>query len=385
MSDYINRLISRIVNKKAKTIVKNELDDHFSELVDYYLDIGYNQETAKAMAEERFGEAPEQVGEQLSSIHYSKIKNIIFIISIIVSVLLGLWGFVNQIADSISEFTISTSVLLMLLFFINLLLSLKFKSVAFSLCGLLQLFPLYLNVITLILMIIEGLTGRLDRLIQCCIMYEAYTIGEAPKHLAGVLVSILLLLDVLSIILAIKFNKLCFGKKAMKFSLALKHIIRLLIVILLIFFIILIAKFNSIFAQQTFNHLDQIIAVESNVPLSEERLNEICKYNDYEHSYDNYLFIHIEIFSNVPHTHCDGNFYNGNVKTLENKFDSYVSFMTYEFTASYSTNSKYVYFIPEYYDNEIDTSSAVCVQTGKGEEYVFSYNNDYYVIKVKVR
>ncbi|MGN0532870.1 MAG: hypothetical protein ACI4IK_00780 [Eubacterium sp.] len=385
MSNYINRLISRIIDKKAKAVVKNELDDHYLELVDYYMDIGYNQEAAEAMADERLGEAPEQVGEQLSSINNSKPKRIMLIISAIISAMLVLWGFVSLIAESINILTVSTSVVLTLVFFSNILLSLKFKSVSFSVFGLLQLFLLYLHTLNhcqLTLMIIEAFTGRLDKLIQSCSIFEAYAVGEAPKYFSRALLALLFLLDIVSVIIVIKFNKLSFGKKAMKCSVALKHFISCLFVILLVFSVILFAKFNSISAERSF---DQVEAVESNVPLGEDELKEYCKYNEYLDNVDNYLYIHFDIFSTVPDTHCDGNFYNDDVKTLEHKFDSLVSFMTYECTASYSTNSKYIYFIPKYYDTETDASKVICVQSGIGEECVISYREGYYVFKIKVR
>lgn len=385
MSNYINTLISRIIDKNAKAVVKNELDDHYLELVDYYMDIGYDREVAEAMADERLGEAPEQVGEKLSSIHYSKPKKVMLIISAIISALLVLTGLVSLIADSINILTVYTSVVLTLVFFANILLSLKFKSVSFSVFGLLQLFLLYLHTLNhcqLILMIIEAFTGRLDKLIQFSSIFEAYAVGEAPKYFSRALLVLLFLLDIVSVIIVIKFNKLSFGKKAMKCSVALKYIISCLFVILLVFSVILFAKFHSISAERSF---DQVEAVESNVPLGEDELKEYCKYNEYLDNVDNYLYIHFDIFSTVPDTHCDGNFYNDDVKTLEHKFDSLVSFMTYECTAAYSANSKYIYFIPKYYDTETDISKVICVQSGKGEECVISYREGYYVFKIKVR
>lgn len=140
MSNYISRLISKITDTKTKAVVKNELDDHYLGLVDYYMDIGYERAQAESMADERLGDTPELVGEQISVINSKSTLKIMKIISVALTLLSFLWCLIFLITDDdINLFAIRTSVILTLMFFSNMLLSLRYKSVFFSVSSLFQL------------------------------------------------------------------------------------------------------------------------------------------------------------------------------------------------------------------------------------------------------
>ena len=70
--EYIQEVISRIENKRAKIEVEKELSAHIDDRISYYTDAGWDKETANEKALEHMGEAKE-IGEQMALVH-SKIK-----------------------------------------------------------------------------------------------------------------------------------------------------------------------------------------------------------------------------------------------------------------------------------------------------------------------
>lgn len=78
MKDYINIVLSNIKNKKQKELLAEELDAHFNDRVDYYVNAGYDTATAIEKANEHMGseEDAKLVGEQLEEMHMAVYKNI---------------------------------------------------------------------------------------------------------------------------------------------------------------------------------------------------------------------------------------------------------------------------------------------------------------------
>ena len=70
--EYINEVISKIENKKARREVEKELSAHIDDRISYYTDAGYDEETANIKAMEHMGE-PENVGVQMASL-YKKLR-----------------------------------------------------------------------------------------------------------------------------------------------------------------------------------------------------------------------------------------------------------------------------------------------------------------------
>ena len=96
--EYIQEIISRIENKKAKQEVEKELSAHIDDRISYYTDAGWDEETANEKAMEHMGE-PEKVSEEMGKLHdenYSK-AFIALIVSIaitaIASVIIILTGY----------------------------------------------------------------------------------------------------------------------------------------------------------------------------------------------------------------------------------------------------------------------------------------------------
>jgi len=77
--EYINEVISKIENKKARREVEKELSAHIDDRISYYTDAGYDEQTATEKAMEHMGN-PDEQAEQLGKIHNTATKNIILAI-----------------------------------------------------------------------------------------------------------------------------------------------------------------------------------------------------------------------------------------------------------------------------------------------------------------
>lgn len=79
MKDYINIVLSKIQSGKQRKFLDEELKAHFEDRVDYYVNAGYDTETAAEKANAHMGrtEDAELVGEQLEAIHKAKYKKFV--------------------------------------------------------------------------------------------------------------------------------------------------------------------------------------------------------------------------------------------------------------------------------------------------------------------
>jgi len=80
--EYINEVISKIENKKARREVEKELSAHIDDRILYYTDAGYDEQTATEKAMEHMGKA-EDIAEKMGKIHNRKKKVIIIVVSVI--------------------------------------------------------------------------------------------------------------------------------------------------------------------------------------------------------------------------------------------------------------------------------------------------------------
>lgn len=83
--DYLSEVTKRIYNISEKQSVSTELESHIDEKTDFYIEIGYDDETAQEKAAEAMGET-ETVADQLAQLH-NKFYNPA--LDIIVLILLG--------------------------------------------------------------------------------------------------------------------------------------------------------------------------------------------------------------------------------------------------------------------------------------------------------
>lgn len=92
--EYINEVISKIENNKARREVEKELSAHIDDRISYYTDAGWDEETANEKAVEQMG-SPEKTASEFDKL-YSKepVQNVgmLFLYGIM---LLFIWGCVN--------------------------------------------------------------------------------------------------------------------------------------------------------------------------------------------------------------------------------------------------------------------------------------------------
>ncbi|MBE6836212.1 MAG: hypothetical protein E7515_08210 [Ruminococcaceae bacterium] len=84
--EYIQEVISRIENKRAKREVEKELSAHIDDRISYYTDAGYDEETSNNKALEHMGD-PGKVGIQMAKIHKRNVLKVIAI-SLLIAFLL---------------------------------------------------------------------------------------------------------------------------------------------------------------------------------------------------------------------------------------------------------------------------------------------------------
>ena len=84
--EYINEVISKIENKKARREVEKELSAHIDDRISYYTDAGYDEETANEKSIAHMGE-PKKVGIQMAKLH-KKNKLAVVAISLLVAIIL---------------------------------------------------------------------------------------------------------------------------------------------------------------------------------------------------------------------------------------------------------------------------------------------------------
>ena len=82
--EYINKVLLHIKNKAYLATVKNELEGHISDRENYYIEIGYDNETATVKAMEHMGDA-DLLGEKMNRLHHDKTFKVGHHISIIIA------------------------------------------------------------------------------------------------------------------------------------------------------------------------------------------------------------------------------------------------------------------------------------------------------------
>lgn len=83
-NEYLDKVASLLKNKRAKAQILPELESHIAEKIDYYREIGYDEEEAQKRALEEMGD-PEETALSLNSLHNEKWYKIPFnIISVLV-------------------------------------------------------------------------------------------------------------------------------------------------------------------------------------------------------------------------------------------------------------------------------------------------------------
>ena len=91
--NYISTALSKIKNNTVKAAAQSELEDHYNERVSHYILIGYDEETAKAKANEVFGDDAEIVGEQMDQLNGNhKFRYAVFAVVNVLLIIISLWN-----------------------------------------------------------------------------------------------------------------------------------------------------------------------------------------------------------------------------------------------------------------------------------------------------
>lgn len=79
--DYIKAVVGRIADKAAAASLKSELESHLADKTEYYIELGYDRETAERRAVEEMGE-PDDAGMPLGALHRRREKPLFLGLSI---------------------------------------------------------------------------------------------------------------------------------------------------------------------------------------------------------------------------------------------------------------------------------------------------------------
>ena len=93
--EYIESIISQIDDKYAKLEVKNELEAHLDDRIDFYLNAGYDYEYALDKAISRMGDT-ETIGMQMNELHNNRRSNIFIWITTSIFCILAIAFLVSQ-------------------------------------------------------------------------------------------------------------------------------------------------------------------------------------------------------------------------------------------------------------------------------------------------
>ncbi|MCH5320943.1 MAG: hypothetical protein J1E36_04225 [Eubacterium sp.] len=86
--EYINEVLSCIKSKNKKALIKSELSNHIDDRIEYYTEIGYDEETALKKAIDKMGNAND-TGTKLNNLHNER-KSIILSIFFLVIFIVGM-------------------------------------------------------------------------------------------------------------------------------------------------------------------------------------------------------------------------------------------------------------------------------------------------------
>ncbi len=140
--EYINEVISKIENKKARREVEKELSAHIDDRISYYTDAGWDEETANEKAMEHMGKA-EEVAEEMGKLHISSkekcyraligllcIYTALHYIWLVVFIVTDYWETGLEIPKA---FPVLTDLIIGVVLFISIVIAHKYKSLSYYL------------------------------------------------------------------------------------------------------------------------------------------------------------------------------------------------------------------------------------------------------------
>ena len=161
--DYLNTVKQNIKNKKLHAPICAELESHLQDAADFYVEIGYDEETANQKALEDMGE-PATVGENMAKLHKLSVGQVITEALFVLFVFLKIFetcyfslfsGVIGQGRMLVEEF-----VIMLFVVFVGFFLSLWHKRIFPAATAIIYFFVGILSTISFFRAIISQLTGQ---------------------------------------------------------------------------------------------------------------------------------------------------------------------------------------------------------------------------------
>lgn len=368
MKDYINIVLSKI-NKRQRELIAAELKGHLDDRINYYVNAGYDTATAIEKANEHMGETPELVGEQLEAMHTSVYKNLcknivglfnLCALAVMAFVFLADRGFESFV--TFGRFYFCS--FLLVLIYSELLFSIKWKSLFFSISSLFMLvfYSIFTNGYNLsVFALYEIITGKSKAFIDMLSVFVC-KIDSMPVYIGGELFAIFsVLLSIMLLLHIIKFRLLKNGKNYYKREKIIK-----IAVYVLIAFVISVTSITFVITRQntasTMQYVDGFYFVESNEKVDPKTIENFDKnriefvtelfepepvLETYHESYDEEiglakkpefkLYLNNSVIASADYR-TDFMYYDD--------LNSDCSYKTYSISADFYTDKKYIMIVP---------------------------------------
>lgn len=379
MNNYVSAVLKKIRGKNHRQSISKELQAHIDDRTEYYINAGYDEETARLKANDDMGEDAETVGQQLGSIHqdYSFLN---FIYAIINAVLL--FFFIAIIIFSIetdgdgNPFLMLTRIShlwLLSAFVITMLaelyFALKFKLMFTAICipvNLLCYSVLTAGYVPVVFAFYKLIKGEFQSYIRFTSFYEVKLENSNISAMSIAFISICIILSLLSLYVVFRFSKLKYGLKTVKLESILKTVIlTILLFVSAVFGYTYFAIENAYDLEYDNSTFEGAYVIESNKPVAPESIKDYDK---------NYLDIHYDWSSEHVHD-WDNVFYHEEDEDIEcnSSYEIYlegetdVSCKVDRIYAEFKPTKKYVMVVPvfEVYGEDDNSNKQIDFAKGK--------------------
>lgn len=289
MKNYVLTAISKIKNKNTKNAVRAELEDHYYERISYYMEIGYDEETAKIKADEVMGDNAELVGEQLDAINnnYRIISVLFVLVNLIFLFFLALFNLFSEEPTTATIYTVSTAFTIISL--IEMYVGVKYKLSLISFitaANFVLSFFMMKGYVPFVFSAFKLLKGESRYLVNLMCNHNWMCTNQFVYRLSIVFTVICICLSVFSAVLILKFNKMSFGKRDLKQEYAVKAVLIFLIIIIAAVFIFYCFLIHDDYQNYEMKEsFEGVYVIESDEKVNPESIEE----DDY-----NFLFIHFD-------------------------------------------------------------------------------------------
>lgn len=380
MKNYVSVVLGKIQNKNQKQFISEELHAHIEDRTAYYIEAGFDEETAAIKANEAMGQDADAVGQQLNLIHQNYgFLNIIFaIVNSIMLLFLGAIVFFSSEYDGEKFFLCLTSyshfywltgfVIIMLA---ELYFALKMKlafSVFSSAFNLLCYAVLTAGYVPAVFAFYKLLKGEIKSYALFTAFYTVKLENDAVNIISALFIAICILLAVLSLFTVLRFTKAKCSLRTVKFERVLKAMILIVLLFVSVVFAYTAAVLKNCDAGELYQgDFEGVYVIES---------DEITDPQSVENYDYNYFYIHFDWGSEDVHDYNDS-FYYSDDECIEciTSYEYYmndetdVTCKTDRIYAEFKPTEKYVMVVPvfSYWNTDMDAYDELTPDFSKGE------------------